>query len=102
VSFDTVLMVDWSGGNDRGPTPKKDAIWACAAREGIADEPIYMRNRQVAEAWITEFLQAEQDAGRRVLAGFDFAFGYPMIRLRFGIGLRHMWRMPQRQITDLI
>ena len=77
MSFDTVLMVDWSGGNDRGPTPKKDAIWACAAREGTADEPIYMRNRQVAEAWLTEFLQAERDAGRRVLAGFDFAFGYP-------------------------
>ncbi len=77
MKFDTFLMVDWSGGNDRGPTPKKDAIWVCAARGGIADEPIYMRNRQVAEDWILAFLMAEQTARRRVLAGFDFAFGYP-------------------------
>jgi molybdopterin molybdotransferase len=78
LTFDTFLMVDWSGGNDRGPTPKKDAIWICAARSGSADEPIYMRNRQMAEEWILEFLKTEQAAGRRVLAGFDFAFGYPV------------------------
>ncbi|WP_342068991.1 gephyrin-like molybdotransferase Glp [Yoonia algicola] len=36
-----------------------------------------MRNRQVAEGWITDFLASETKAGRRVLAGFDFAFGYP-------------------------
>ncbi|MGJ8622014.1 MAG: molybdenum cofactor synthesis domain-containing protein [Yoonia sp.] len=70
-------MVDWSGGNDRGATPKKDAIWVCAARDGAADEPVYMRNRQLAERWIRTFLQDELTAGRRVLAGFDFAFGYP-------------------------
>ncbi|MEO1638039.1 MAG: gephyrin-like molybdotransferase Glp [Pseudomonadota bacterium] len=70
-------MVDWSGGNDRGATPKKDAIWVCAARDGTAEPAQYMRNRQVAEAWITDFLEAEKAAGRRVLAGFDFAFGYP-------------------------
>jgi len=77
LTFDTFLMVDWSGGNDRGPTPKKDAIWVCAARGGLADEPVYMRNRQVAEDWIFEFLKTENAAGRRVLVGFDFAFGYP-------------------------
>ncbi|PUB15482.1 molybdopterin-binding protein [Yoonia sediminilitoris] len=78
MKFDTVLMVDWSGGNDRGPTPKKDSIFAGVARNGIAQEPVYLRNRQVAEGWITEFLRTEQAAGRKVLAGFDFAFGYPM------------------------
>ncbi len=77
MTFDTFLMVDWSGGNDRGPTPKKDAIWVCAARDGTVDEPVYLRNRQVAEEWITTFLATECAAGRRVLAGFDFAFGYP-------------------------
>ncbi len=75
--FDTVLMVDWSGGNDRGAKPVKDAIWACVARAGAAEAPVYLRNRQVAEAWITEQLEAELEAGRRVLAGFDFPFGYP-------------------------
>ncbi len=77
MKFDTFLMVDWSGGNDRGPTPKKDAIWACAARAGQADEPVYLRNRQIAEDWITRFLTDERRAGHRVMAGFDFAFGYP-------------------------
>ncbi len=77
MSFDTFLMVDWSGGNDRGPKPKKDAIWTCVARGGSSDEPIYHRNRQNAEAWITTLLDDELAAGRRVFAGFDFAFGYP-------------------------
>lgn len=77
MKFDTFLMIDWSGGNDRGPSPKKDAIWACAAQDGVAQEPVYLRNRAVAEDWITDFLTSERAAGRRVLAGFDFAFGYP-------------------------
>lgn len=75
--FDSFLAVDWSGGNDRGPTPKQDAIWACLAREGRADTPVYLRNRQVAEEWIVNSIATERKAGRRVLAGFDFPFGYP-------------------------
>lgn len=69
--FDRVIMVDWSGGLDRGPSPKKDAIWACIAGQ----VPVYLRNRQVAEAWIAE--QIEACAGR-VFVGFDFPFGYPL------------------------
>jgi molybdopterin molybdotransferase len=75
--WDTVLIVDWSGGNDRGASPKKDAIWTGVARAGQAEDPVYHRNRQLAEAWIIQFLTDEHAAGRRVLAGFDFAFGYP-------------------------
>lgn len=77
MNFDTVIMVDWSGGNDRGPRPAKDAIWACVARQGRAEEPQYLRNRQVAEDWIDDQLEDERAAGRRVLLGFDFPFGYP-------------------------
>ena len=75
--FDTIVMVDWSGGNDRGATPKKDAIWAGVNRAGIADDPVYLRNRQEAEHWLQALFAAELAAGRRVLAGFDFPFGYP-------------------------
>lgn len=75
--FDTVIMVDWSGGNDRGPRPVKDAIWASIARQGRAEEAQYLRNRQVAETWICAQLDAERAAGHRVLLGFDFPFGYP-------------------------
>ena len=77
TSFDSFLMVDWAGGNDRGARPTADAIWACIAREGRAEEPVYLRNRQMAETWIAATLEAEMAAGRRVMAGFDFPFGYP-------------------------
>jgi len=75
--FDTVVMVDWSGGNDRGATPCKDAIWAGVARAGVVEDPVYLRNRQVAEAWLADRFGAERAKGRKVLAGFDFPFGYP-------------------------
>ncbi len=75
--FDTLIVVDWSGGNDRGATPKADAIWACVARGGVTETPVYLRNRQLAEAWIADTLQIERAAGRRVMVGFDFPFGYP-------------------------
>jgi molybdopterin molybdotransferase len=74
MTYDTFVMVDWSGGNDRGPTPTKDAIWACVAGQ----DPIYFRNRQLVENWLTNLFTAELAAGRRVLAGFDFPFGYPV------------------------
>ncbi|MDW3224969.1 MAG: molybdopterin-binding protein [Paracoccaceae bacterium] len=70
-------MVDWSGGNDTGKTPRKDAIWACVARTGRAEDPVYLRNRDKAEIWLTALFENETCMGNRVLAGFDFPFGYP-------------------------
>ncbi len=78
MTFDGVLMVDWSGGNDRGPTPKKDAIWACHATATDQQPPIYLRNRQIAADWITETLAREHAAGNRTLVGFDLCFAYPL------------------------
>lgn len=75
--FDTQIMVDWSGGNDRGPSPKKDAIWACVVQSGDQKPPVYLRNRHVAESWLGDVLEKERAAGRRVCVGFDFPFGYP-------------------------
>lgn len=75
--FDTVLMLDWSGGNDRGPRPKRDAIWAGLVCDGREEEPVYLRNRGIAEDWLAATIAAECAQGRRVLAGFDFPFGYP-------------------------
>lgn len=75
--FDTVVVVDWSGGNDRGPHPKKDAIWAAVVRGDRAEAPHYLRNRAAADDWLCNLFTHELAAGRRVLAGFDFPFGYP-------------------------
>ncbi|MGR3760487.1 molybdopterin guanine dinucleotide synthesis [Roseobacteraceae bacterium NS-SX3] len=77
TGFDTFVMVDWSGGNDTGPRPRRDAIWACVARKGAAGEPLYLRNRSLAEAWLQELIEGELAAGRRLCLGFDFPFGYP-------------------------
>nr|WP_254655285.1 gephyrin-like molybdotransferase Glp [Roseobacter sp. GAI101] len=77
TTFDTFVMVDWSGGNDTGARPRKDAIWAGVSRSGAADAPVYLRNRIDAETWIAALIDSEAQAGRRTLIGFDFPFGYP-------------------------
>lgn len=76
-AFDTIVIVDWSGGNDRGATPKKDAIWSAVIRDGRAEASVYHRNRAVAGNWLVDLFADELAAGRRVFAGFDFPFGYP-------------------------
>jgi molybdopterin molybdotransferase len=75
--FDTFVMVDWSGGNGFSDTPRADAIWVCVGRSGGIEPPVYMKNRAVAEAWLSDLMGAELAAGRRVMIGFDFPFGYP-------------------------
>jgi len=75
--FDTILVADWSAGKRRPARPSKDAIWLGVARGGVADDPVYCRSRQDAEALIAGLIKAEKDAGRRLLAAFDFPFGYP-------------------------
>lgn len=102
--FDTFVMVDWSGGNDRGLAPKADAIWVCRARGGVAEAPVYLRNRGLAEAWLTECIEAELSAGRRLCLGFDFPFGYPA---GFGQALigsgepLHLWHWLEERIEDV-
>lgn len=75
--FDTFLAVDWSAAKRRPKRPSKDAIWLGIAGDGRSEQQVYCPCRQDAETWIDSFLQAEQAAGRRVLAVFDFPFGYP-------------------------
>lgn len=75
--FDTVAIVDWSAGNDTGTTPKKDAIWLGVTRQGVDQDPVYLRNRVQAEDAIAALIDTELTAGRRLFLGFDFPFGYP-------------------------
>ena len=77
IPFDTIVIVDWSGGNDRGATPKPDAIWLGLTRQGVDSPPLYLRNRQIAEQAVTDLIETERAAGHRLLLGFDFPFGYP-------------------------
>jgi len=77
TGFDTIVMIDWSGGNDTGARPRKDAIWAGVSRGGQPQDPVYLRNRIAAEAWIADLIETELGTDRRVMIGFDFPFGYP-------------------------
>ncbi|WP_353475625.1 molybdopterin-binding protein (plasmid) [Salipiger sp. H15] len=77
MSFDTIVVVDWSGASSPSPAkPSKDAIWIGIAR-GDAVETSYHRTREDATQTLSALFEQERDAGRRVLAGFDFPFAYP-------------------------
>jgi molybdopterin molybdotransferase len=75
--FDTVVMVDWSAAARAPRRAKPDAIFAAVAREGAVEPAEYLGHRTRAEVWLGDLLAAERAAGRRVLVGFDFPFGYP-------------------------
>ena len=101
--FDTVLVVDWSAAQGRKPRPTKDAIWIGIARDGGAAEPEFHPTRIEAEARIAAFVTSEQAAGRRVLASFDFPFGYPAGFARHVTGRDDpfaVWDWISARITD--
>ena len=80
--FDTHIIVDWSARSKPSPAkPTKDAIWWAVARVdgGSASvlKPKYARTRDDALQCLVRLIADELDAGRRVLVGFDFPFGYP-------------------------
>lgn len=75
--FDSIAIVDWSAGNDTGPTPRKDAIWIGSSIARVARSPIYVRNRVLAFEHLSALIKAEVTAGRRLMIGFDFPFAYP-------------------------
>ena len=77
-SFDSFAVVDWSAASTLSPKrPSKDAIWIGIVRHGAQPETIYCRGRQEAEDRLADIIAQEQAAGRRLLLGFDFPFGYP-------------------------
>ena len=77
--FHTVIVADWSAANAPTPRrPSRDAIWIAVARAGrAAAPPVCHRTRAAALAALADLFAAEAAAGRRVLAGFDFPFGWP-------------------------
>ena len=77
--FDAYVMVDWSGAAT--PCRGKDSIWyAVLLRDGAETRQTALENpstRQQATEELCDRLAALVADGRRVLAGFDFPFGYP-------------------------
>ncbi|MFN7595598.1 MAG: molybdopterin-guanine dinucleotide biosynthesis protein B [Cereibacter sp.] len=101
--FDTVVVVDWSSSGTPSPArPSANAIWLGVAQAGGVTAH-YLRTRADAERMLTGLLDTEAAAGRRVLAGFDFPFGYPAgfaARLTGTPGARAVWRWLAERIED--
>ena len=80
--FHTHVVVDWSARSKPSPAREtKDSIWWAVARisrRGVrVRKPEYVRTRHQALDGLARLIASESDAGRRVLVGFDFPFGYP-------------------------
>lgn len=77
--FDAYIMVDWSAAST--PTTGKDSIWiGTLARSESAEfafEAVNPKTRLEARRILAEQIEALVARGDRVLAGFDFAMGYP-------------------------
>ncbi|MES2144289.1 MAG: molybdopterin-guanine dinucleotide biosynthesis protein B, partial [Pseudomonadota bacterium] len=101
--FDTVAIVDWSARSAPSPArPSRDAIWIGVCRN---DEVVaaYHRTRAQAEQALVDLIAAERAAGRRLLIGFDFPFGYPRGFAARLTGTPHapaIWAWFAARITD--
>ncbi len=103
--FDRYLMVDWSAASV--PRRGEDSIWACLVeRRERTSEVVWTRNFPTRRDFMDELdtLLAKTVAeGRRLLAGFDFAFGYPKgaaERLSGEASWRSLWRRLAAEVRD--
>lgn len=101
--FDTVIVVDWSAAASPSPrSPSPNAIWiGRASAGGVASA--YHRTRHEAEIALGHQFAQERAAGRRVLVGFDFAFGYPQgfaARLTGRAGAAAVWGWLDAKLAD--
>ena len=93
--FDRIVMVDWSAAAT--PTTGRDSIWIGETKR----KPINMPTRFAAMTWLREVAQDAVDQGRRLLIGFDFAFGYPVgVAARFGGGWEAVWSWLAARAND--
>jgi precorrin-8X/cobalt-precorrin-8 methylmutase len=115
--FDAYVMVDWSAA--AVPRLGRDSIWLChltsksplweregegAAPENSALTVENLATRRAARDRLLTLLRAHGVAGRAVLAGFDFAFGYPSgLAQRLALAdppWQAMWTLLAEQVKD--
>lgn len=104
--FDGYVMVDWSAAAK--PQRGRDSIWICHfRREHDELREIRLANpetRLAARDLLLDLLAIELEAGRRILVGFDFPFGYPSgFAARLGlddIGWRGVWDLLAELIVE--
>jgi len=96
------VIVDWSASG----TPKtgRDSIWICAVGRNGAERLLQNPpTRHAAKALLCELLADSVRRGERVLAGFDFPFGYPSgFAARLGLAGNPPWRAVWDEISSLV
>jgi hypothetical protein len=108
--FDVYLAVDWSARSAPSPAaPSRDALWIGEmAASDPPDEAVsaetYWRTRQSCTDYLRARLLQHMGAGRRVLLGCDFAYGYPAgFATALGLpGTAPPWRQTWDALTALI
>jgi precorrin-8X/cobalt-precorrin-8 methylmutase len=107
--FDAYIFVDWSASSR--PKRGRDSIWAADGwfmRSRMESGDVVLANlhtRCEAERWLVRRIRLHREAGRRVLVGFDFPFGYPEGSLRRlfpgnGYSWRTLWQHLEQAVRD--
>jgi hypothetical protein len=99
VLFDGYVIVDWSAASQ--PKTGRDSIWICclgADGESVSNPP----TRHAAKGALADMLERASGRGERVIAGFDFPFGYPAgFAARLGLA-GTPWRTLWDEISELV
>ncbi|MEM0899036.1 MAG: cobalamin biosynthesis protein CbiG [Pseudomonadota bacterium] len=101
TSFDQYLIVDWSAASS--PKLGKDSIWL-AFHDGTRMQ--WVRNiatRFEAMKLVAQTCRNALSGGKRLFAGFDFAFGYPVGNAKMMTGesgWQAVWHMLVTRVDD--
>lgn len=100
--FDSFVIVDWSAAG--APKTGRDSIWICAVgRDGTERLLQNPPTRHAAKTLLRDLLDDAMQRGERVLAGFDFPFGYPAgFAARLGLAGTPPWRAVWDEISALL
>lgn len=97
--FDSYVVVDWSAASV--PRQGRDSIWICRHDAGGV-RTFNPPTRQAAKIHLEGLLESALGAGKRVLVGFDFPFGYPAgFAARLGLA-GPAWRAVWDEIAALL
>lgn len=104
--FDYFMSIDWSSrAKPSSAKPTKDAIWV---GEGTATGRVnakYFRTREACVVYVEQRLARLLKAGKRVLVGWDFVFGYPKglakaLKIKKKPAWKNIWKLINRLIND--
>ena len=104
--FDHFLVIDWSSRSKPSPKkPTKDAIWVADATASGRVKTKYFRTRRACVDWLAERLRGLHARKKRVLVGWDFAFGYPAglaaaLKCPKKKGWKFIWKLLAKLVKD--